>query len=94
MSTDNSWHLDKRVPIALILALIAQLVTAVWLASAAYRDIETNAKSIDTLGERMGIIERSTTTQAVQLGRIEENGRGQRADINRILSILERMADK
>lgn len=90
MSSDNSWHLDKRVPIAIIIGLVAQLLTVVWLASGAYSAINVNAENIEKLDGRMGVIERSTTSQAIQLGRIEENTRGLRSDINRLLSILER----
>lgn len=31
---DNGWHLDKKVPIALILAMLVQTATIVWWASA------------------------------------------------------------
>lgn len=87
---DNSWHLDKRVPIALIFALMAQLAGAAWLTSAAFKDIEANRKGIRALGERVEPLERSRGTQAVQLGRIEEQITGVRSDINRMLGIIER----
>jgi hypothetical protein len=31
--TDSGWHLDRKVPIGIIVALIAQLGTMVWYAS-------------------------------------------------------------
>lgn len=31
--SDDRWHLDRRVPIALIIAITAQFFTAVWWAS-------------------------------------------------------------
>ena len=32
--TENYWHLDKRVPVALILTMASWIVTTVWWASA------------------------------------------------------------
>jgi peptidoglycan hydrolase CwlO-like protein len=32
-STDAAWHLDKKVPLALIFAMAAQIATAFWFAS-------------------------------------------------------------
>lgn len=87
---DKNWHLDKRVPIALIFALMAQLAGAAWLASAAFKDIETNRRGITSLSQRVEPLERSRGTQAVQMGRIEEQISGVRGDINRMLNIMER----
>lgn len=86
---DSEWHLDKRVPIALIVALMAQLAGAAWLASAAFRDIENNRNGIIALSEEVKSIQGNAGNQAVQLGRIEESVRGLRADMNRLLAILE-----
>ena len=86
---DKNWHLDKRVPIALIFALMAQLAGAAWLASAAFKDIEANRQGITKLGERVLPLERSQSAQAVQLGRIEQQVTGMRSDVNRMLNIIE-----
>lgn len=42
MSTteDNSWHLDKKVPISLIFAISVQLLAWVWVASGMNTRIE------------------------------------------------------
>lgn len=86
----DSWHLDKRVPIALILAMIGQVAFLVWGAAVMFKDIEANRASLKNLDSRVIPLERTAGAQAVQLGRIEENVRGMREDVNRLLSILER----
>jgi len=86
----NQWHLDKRVPIALILGMIGQVAVVVWGAAVMFKDIETNRDGIKALDARVRTLDQSAGAQAVQLGRIEENIRGMRGDVNRLLSILER----
>lgn len=43
-----AWHLDRRVPIALILALLAQSGTAVWWAS----KMESRVENVATTNQR------------------------------------------
>ena len=40
MSDDNHWHLDKRVPVALLGVMISWIVTTVWWASALNERVE------------------------------------------------------
>ena len=70
--SDEPWHLDKRVPVALIITLISQFAFTVWLASAMSSDIEAlqiNDTRQDTMIEGIRL---AANAQAVQLGRIEE----------------------
>lgn len=60
MATENHWHLDKRVPIALILTVIVQTaMMGVWVGSIQAR-VDTNERAIaagaDT-AERLARIE-------------------------------------
>lgn len=87
---ENSWHLDKRVPIALIVAMAGQVAVVVWGAAVMYKDIEANRVGIQTLDGRVADLDRSAGAQAVQLGRIEENIGAMRNDVNRLLNLLER----
>jgi TolA-binding protein len=89
MPKENEWHLDKRVPIALILGMLGQVAVVVWGAAVMFKDIEANRAGIKTLNGRVSSIETAASQQAVQLGRIEENIRGMRGDVNRLLNILE-----
>lgn len=93
---ENEWHLDKRIPIALIMGMVAQVAVVVWGAAVMFKDIEANrkvgvqnAQNIVALDDRLRTSERATGSQAVQLGRIEENVRALRLDTNRMLNLLE-----
>jgi|AutmiccommunBRH9_1029481.scaffolds.fasta_scaffold04220_2 hypothetical protein len=86
----QSWHLDKRVPVALIFTLLMQFAAGVWFLSVAFKDIESNRNGMKNLDGRMQFVERNAGTQAVQLGRIEESVSGMRNDINRLINMLDR----
>ncbi len=55
-SEDRQWHLDKRVPLALIMTIIGQTIVAAWGAS--------------NLWTRVGELERQMQTAAPQFERI------------------------
>lgn len=56
MEADARWHLDKKVPIALLLAILAQTAGGFWWAS--------------SLTERVSMLERSVTAAAPQADRL------------------------
>ena len=37
---DQSWHLDKKVPVSLIIAMVAQVVAVTWFFAELKQDIE------------------------------------------------------
>ena len=86
----RAWHLDKRVPLALIFAIAIQGGGVVWFMSASFERIESNTRDIAALGTRVTRLDREGSAQAVQLGRIEEQIGGLRDDIGRMLRIIER----
>lgn len=61
---DKHWHLDKRVPIALIFALVFQTIGAVWWAS--------------KLDSRVGVLEGWVTNNNSVSGRLAVIEEGQR----------------
>lgn len=72
MTLPEPWQWDKRVPVAIILALVGQAVLAIWWGATLSNDVD-RLKVNDTRQE--ALIDRMATTsnaQAVQLGRIEE----------------------
>ena len=83
---NESWHLNKSVPITLIFGLIVQGAAIVWTVSMMMSDIEDNSEEIVALEERMGRLETSVHNQAVSLARIDEN-------IKAIRSSVEKMAN-
>ena len=101
MEDQESWHLDKRVPIALIFAMIIQfsglVVGGVWFASKLDSRIGEVDLRVDVLDRDMtrmarqiSVMADSSQAQAVQLGRIEEQIGGLRADLGRLVRTLER----
>lgn len=76
---DNKWHLDRRVPLALIFAILIQTVVVVsWLS---------------TLGERVNQLERDRTAaapQADRLTRVEVKIESIQATTERIERLIRR----
>lgn len=85
---DSSWHLDKRVPLALITTSLLQIVTIVWIASQMFSGIGMNKENISKLDTAVSSLQREANTQAVQLGRIEEGISGMRRDIQAVLEVI------
>lgn len=86
---DNGWHLDRRVPVSIIIVLVLQFVGGLWFAFELRSDIDTNARDIARIERSVEVMSVSSQQQAVQLGRIEEQVSGLRADIQRLLARLE-----
>jgi hypothetical protein len=60
MEADARWHLDKRIPIALIVALAGQSVGAVWWArgiDSRVENLEQQAKINAPQGDRLARVE-------------------------------------
>jgi hypothetical protein len=53
---DKHWHLDKRVPVALIVAIAVQTATAIWWASSTtirLSEVEAKQKAIENQDSRI-----------------------------------------
>jgi hypothetical protein len=88
--SEQQWHLDKRVPIALILAIAIQSGSAIWWASTIQARVgvnEANIAKLDTVVEGQ---RNASQVQAIQLGRIEEQIGALRSDIGRLVTAIER----
>lgn len=86
------WHLDRRVPLALIISIIIQSGAVIWWMSSLHTTVENNRISIERLDAVVDRIQTSANAQAVQLGRIEEGLLGIRNDIQRLTNSLERQS--
>jgi len=76
---DNSWHLDKRVPISLIFAIFLQTAGAFWFAS----DLSVRVTNLEKNQEdSKGVVERIVKLETI-LVRLE-----------RTLDKIERKMDK
>ena len=79
---ENGWHLDKKVPIGLIVALLVHLAGSVWFASAMVsenRDTTRRvgaleqARSTERVSERLAVVESQTADTKAATLRIEAN---------------------
>lgn len=76
---DAKWHLDRRVPLAMILAIIMQTGTFIWWAS--------------SLTERVNTLERervATAPQGDRLTRVEVKVEGVQTSLDRIERLIRR----
>lgn len=86
----TSWHLDKRVPVVLIVTLLVQFAAVVWAFSSAFKDIEVNRDALVKAEVRLSFVERNLGSQAVQLGRIEEQISSVQRTLNRLIETTNR----
>lgn len=57
---DNHWSLDKRVPLALIVAMVVQTVAAVWMAATAMArldEVERKVGAAAPMADRLARLE-------------------------------------
>jgi hypothetical protein len=87
---DQRWHLDKRINVSVIIAMVASIASGSMALGVAFNRIEQNETNISRVASQIDAVSVSTNLQAVQLGRIEENTRGLRDDMDRLTEILTR----
>ncbi len=56
------WHVNKNVPVALIVVLVGQIMTGVWFASGLMANDEEQDKSLIAHDRRLSTIESSNTS--------------------------------
>lgn len=91
MNDNGPWHLDKRVPIALIMALLVQTSGAVWWAASISGTVEEQGRvsvrhetRMDRYDTQMQGLRDTASSQAVAMGRLEQELSGIRATLTRI----------
>ncbi|QQR69125.1 MAG: hypothetical protein IPI58_00055 [Alphaproteobacteria bacterium] len=82
------WHLDKKVPIALIVTLLLQAAGAVWWVST--KDAEDRHRDQRISGIELAIVKAGDTQDTIndRLTRIEERSAATNATLERIEAIL------
>jgi len=83
----EGWHLSKSVPVTFILAIVMQTVALVWYVSTLDAAIKNNSRELARQEARLETVEKTVQSQAVMLGRIDEN-------IKAIRSSVEKMANE
>jgi len=87
MMDDNSWYLSKSVPIAFVAAIILQTVALVWYVSQLDGSVKNNTRDLVRHETRLESLENIVQSQAVTMGRMDEN-------IKAIRQAVEQMANK
>lgn len=80
----ESWHLDRRVPLALIFALLVQTAGIVWWAATLQAENEGQETRISRLEQQNA----QSTVLGERLARLEERLEGVRSDTARIERLL------
>ena len=70
---NEPWHLNKSVPLSIILGVIAQTVTLVWFIAGLNASIDQNSRDLVRHETRIEALEASAQSQAVSLARMDEN---------------------
>lgn len=83
--SEQEWHLSRSVPISLIFAIACQTVALIWFVATLRNDVDANETEIVKLETRVTRLDDIVQSQAVTLGRMDEN-------IKSIRIILEGMA--
>jgi len=89
MAQTESWHLNKSVPITLILGLAVQAAGVIWMFSSMRSDIDNNRDRLIKVETQVRQIEDTAQAQAVQLVRIETRLDALMEQSDRILRALE-----
>lgn len=73
MTNETEWHLSKSVPLTFIMAIVGQTIALVWFVASLDSDIESNTRELVRHETRLIALEASVQSQAVAMGRIDEN---------------------
>ena len=83
---EDSWHLSKSVPVTLVLAIVAQTIALVWYISSLDSAVKANARDIIRNETRLESLETIVQSQAVTLGRMDENIKAIRNSVEKMAS--------
>lgn len=87
MSSEESWHLSKSIPLTLIFAIICQTVALIWFVASLRGDVDSAQRELIKQDTRISTLEQIVQNQAVTMGRMDEN-------IKAIRDAVEAMAQK
>jgi hypothetical protein len=87
---DNQWHLDKRVPIALIATLAAQLFYFGYLVSQIQSTLENHGARIVKLEADGDSMRTGLSEVSERLARVEEQGKAQLEMTRRIYEKVDK----
>ena len=91
-TSSNDWHLDKRVPIATILAILGQAIMLGWVAASMNVRIDnleeyTNELKASKLRERMAVVESDAKANRERFIHLD-------GQLNRLEDKIDKIADR
>lgn len=90
---DRTWHVDKRIPLALILVIVIQTGGAFWWASGVQSAIENAKENRDRLELRLTRVELARDDISARLIRLEEKLSGTNSTLDEILRTVRRLKE-
>lgn len=84
MSADpqDSWHLDRRVPVAIIVVILIQTSGAVWWASSMSEKVTQIERRLEGFAQRNTITDNRVANQQIEIAVLAEQVRQTNASIN------------
>lgn len=70
---EGEWHLDRKVTLSLIIALMMNICTSVWWASSISFQVTNQQKQIETHENQINIIMRDQSNFGERLAKIESS---------------------
>ena len=86
---DESWHLDKKVPVAIIVVLVGQFLLGLWFIAKLDSKVEEQAARLAKTEAQVSVIDREAREFGNRIVRIEEKS----SSMLTILQRLERVLD-
>lgn len=70
---EAQWHLSKSIPLTLIFAIACQTIALIWFVATLRNDVDLNSNNIKRLEAQTASLQSVVHSQAVTLGRMDEN---------------------
>lgn len=87
---DEAWHLDKKVPVAIIVVLIGQFLLGLWFIAKLDSKVEEQAARLAKTEAQVSVIDREAREFGNRIVRIEEKT----SSMLTILQRVERLIDR
>ena len=81
-------QLERGLAIVVVCGLLTQAGAIVWATAVLFSNVDENRNDSETLTRHTARLDDVEITQAVQLGRIEENVKGIQVDMERVLRLI------
>lgn len=86
----QQWHLDKKVPVSIIVVIVLQIIAGAWSIATVTATLNETVRRVEVLEADRNANRLDSLRTSDRLARIEERLEGQ----NAILKRIERLLDK